>query len=181
LTIGDRQSKIVKLNYREAAGAPMKHFFFSILLIVGLTSGVLAQQEIVPAASTALYELVLEYNDVLDTCTRTGCTNIDELMEFFADDAVRTFVGRATQVGKEAIRNSYLQRAQRLQQVVEVKGIDVWGDLVVCRLERRDTTHTQTGMEHHVRVFLVKGGKIKQLVIVVDPEEDARLRSAEGS
>lgn len=159
----------------------MKHFFFSILLILGLTSGVLAQQEIVPAASTALYELVLEYNDVLDTCTRTGCTNIDELMEFFADDAVRTFVGRATQVGKEAIRNSYLQRAQRLQQVVEVKGIDVWGDLVVCRLERRDTTHTRTGMEHHVRVFLVKGGKIKQLVIVVDPEEDARLRSAEGS
>ena len=86
----------------------MRHFFFSILLIWGLTSGVLAQQEIVPAASTALYELVLEYNDVLDACTRTGCTNIDEVMEFFADDAVRTFVGRAHAVGKEAIRNSYL-------------------------------------------------------------------------
>jgi hypothetical protein len=33
-------------------------------------------------------------------------------------------------------------------------------------------------MEHHVRVFLIKEGKIKQLVVIVDPEEDARLRSA---
>ena len=159
----------------------MKYFLFSLLLILTLPGGARAQEEIVPASSTALYELVLGYNDVLDTCTRTGCTNIDELMQFFADDAVRTFVGRATQVGKEAIRDSYLQRARRLQQVVEVKGIDVWGDLVVCRLERRDTTHTQTGMEHHVRVFLVKDGKIKQLVIMIDPEEDARLRRVEGS
>ena len=75
LTIVDRQSKIVNLNYREAAGDPMKYFFFSILLILGLTSWVLAQQEIVPAASTALYELVLEYNDVLDTCTQTSCSS----------------------------------------------------------------------------------------------------------
>ena len=156
----------------------MKYFFCCLLLVLGLSSGAGAQQEILPASSTAIYQLVLGYNDVLDTCTRTGCTNIDELMEYFADDAVRTFVGRATQVGKEAIRDSYLQRARRLQQVVEVKGIEVWGDLVVCRLERRDSNHTQTGMEHHVRVFLIKEGKIKQLVVIVDPEEDARLRSA---
>ena len=158
----------------------MKHCIFSFLLILGLPMGALAQEAIVPASSTAIYELVLGYNDVLDTCTRTGCTNIDELMAYFTDDAVRTFVGRATQVGKEAIRTSYIERAQRLQQVVEVKGIEVWGDLVICRLERRDTTHTQTGMEHHVRVFLVKDGKIKQFVIIIDEEEDARLRSVGG-
>ena len=103
----------------------MKHCIFSFLLILGLPMGALAQEAIVPASSTAIYELVLGYNDVLDTCTRTGCTNIDELMAYFTDDAVRTFVGRATQVGKEAIRTSYIERAQRLQQVVEVKGIEV--------------------------------------------------------
>lgn len=157
----------------------MKHFFISLLFVWGLSSGAGAQQEILPASSTAIYQLVLGYNDVLDTCTRTACTNIDELMEYFADDAVRTFVGRATQVGKEAIRDSYLQRARRLQQVVEVKSVEVWGDLVVSRLERRDSNHTLTGVEHHVRVFLIKEGKIKQLVVIVDPEEDARLRSSE--
>ena len=175
----------------------MKHFLFPLFLFLSLPVGIFAQDdtksprdqieamgegsgEIGPASSSAMYELALGYNDVLDTCTRTGCANIDELMEFFADDAVRTFVGRATQVGKEAIRQSYIQRAQRLQQVVEVKGIDVWGDLVVCRMERRDTNHTRVGMEHHVRVLLVKGGKIKHLIVIVDPEEDASLRAREG-
>ncbi len=71
----------------------MKHFFISLFFVWGLSSGAGAQQEILPASSTAIYQLVLGYNDVLDTCTRTACTNIDELMEYFADDAVRTFVG----------------------------------------------------------------------------------------
>jgi len=158
----------------------MKHFLFPLFLLLSLRLGILAQDEIGPASSSAMYELALGYNDVLDTCTRTGCANIDELMDFFTDDAVRTFVGRATQVGKEAIRQSYIQRAQRLQQVVEVKGIEIWGDLVVCRMERRDTNHTRVGMEHHVRVLLVKGGKIKQLIVIVDPEEDESLRAREG-
>ncbi len=175
----------------------MKHFLFPLFLFLSLPVGIFAQddtksprdkieamgegsREIGPASSSAMYELALGYNDVLDTCTRTGCANIDELMEFFADDAVRTFVGRATQVGKEAIRQSYIQRAHRLQQVVEVKGIDVWGDLVVCRMERRDTNHTRVGREHHVRVLLVKGGKIKHLIVIVDPEEDESLRAREG-
>ncbi len=175
----------------------MKHFLFSLFLFLALPVGTFAQDEtkstrdkieamgvgsgeIGPASSRAMYELALGYNDVLDTCTRTGCANIDELMDFFADDAVRTFVGRVTQVGKEAIRQSYIQRAQRLQQVVEVRGIEVWGDLVVCRMERRDTNHTRVGMEHHVRVLLVKGGKIKHLIVIVDPEEDASLRAGEG-
>ena len=121
----------------------MKHFLFPLFLFLSLPVDIFAQRdtksprdqieamgegsrEIGPASSSAMYELALGYNDVLDTCTRTGCANIDELMEFFADDAVRIFVGRATQVGKEAIRQSYIQRAQKLQQVVEVKGIDVW-------------------------------------------------------
>ena len=44
----------------------------------------------------------------------------------------------------------------------------------------RDTNHTRAGVEHHVRVLLVKGGKIKQLIVIVDPEEDASLRAREG-
>ncbi len=47
-------------------------------------------------------------------------------------------------------------------------------------MERRDTNHTRAGMEHHVRVLLVKGGKIKQLIVIVDPEEDESLRAREG-
>ena len=120
------------------------------------------------------------YNDVLDTCTRTGCANIDELMDFFADDAVRTFVGRATQVGKEAIRQSYIQRAQRLQQVVEGQGYRNMGRLGCLPYGASRHQPYSGGDGAHVRVLLVKGGKIKQLIVIVDPEEDESLRAREG-
>jgi len=61
--------------------------------------------------------------------------------------------------------------------VVELKGIDMWDDLVVCQIERRDTTFTQSGVEPQLRILLVKGGKIKQVAVVIDPEAYARMRS----
>ena len=132
--------------------------------------------EIGPAVSSDLIRLAVAYNDALDLCTRTQASNIDEVMEFFAEDAMRVNVGQEPAVGKAAIRESFLRRSARLQQVVELKGIELWGDLVVCRIERRDTTHTASGLEHHLRILLVKEGKIKRLIVVVDPEEDNRLK-----
>ena len=132
--------------------------------------------EIRPAVSSDLIRLAVAYNDALDRCTRTQGSNIDEVMEFFADDAMRVTVGQEPAVGKPAIRESFLRRSARLQQVVELRGIELWGDLVVCRIERKDTTHTSSGLEHHLRILLVKEGKIKRLIVVVDPEEDIRLK-----
>ena len=132
--------------------------------------------EIGPAVSSDLIRLAIGYNDALDRCTRTQGSNIDQVMEFFADDAMRVSVGREPAVGKSAIRESFLRRSERLQQVVELRGIELWGDLVVCRVERKDTTHTASGLEHHLRILLVKEGKIKRLIVVVDPEEDSRLK-----
>ena len=97
-------------------------------------------------------------------------------MDLFAEDAVRVSVGREPAVGKAAIRDSFLRRSERLQQVVELRGIELWGDLVICRVERKDTTHTSSGLEHHLRILLVKEGKIKQVIVVVDPEEDSLLK-----
>jgi len=80
------------------------------------------------AASSALFRLAVTYNDALDRCTLTGGWNIDAVMSFFADDAVRIVTGVGdgagitTQVGKEAIRAGFLQRAARLQQRVELTG-----------------------------------------------------------
>ena len=132
--------------------------------------------EIGPAVSSELVRLAVAYNDALDRCTRTGGENIDEVMEFFADDAMRITVGQEPSVGKAAIRESFMRRSARLQQVGEIRGIELWGDLVVCRIERRDTTHAVEGLEHHLRILLVKGGLIKRLIVVVDPEEDLRLK-----
>ena len=132
--------------------------------------------EIGPALSSDLIRLAVAYNDALDRCTRTHGSNIDEVMEFFADDAMRVTVGQEPAVGKPAIRESFLRRSARLQQVVELRGIELWGDFVVCRIERKDTTHTASGLEHHLRILLVKEGKIKRLIVVVDPEEDSRLK-----
>ena len=132
--------------------------------------------QIGPALSSELIRLAVAYNDALDRCTVTNGSNIDEVMEFFADDAVRVTVGQEPAVGKPAIRESFLRRSERLQQVVELRGIELWGDFIVCRIERDDTTHTASGLEHHLRILLVKQGKIKQLIVVVDPQEDSRLK-----
>ena len=125
-----------------------------------------------------MIRLAVAYNDALDRCTLTNGSNIDEVMEFFADDAMRVTVGQEPAVGKPAIRESFLRRSSRLQQVVELRGIELWGDFVVCRIERQDSTHTASGLEHHLRILLVKEGKIKRLIVVVDPEEDSRLKPA---
>ena len=132
--------------------------------------------EIGPALSSDLIRLAVAYNDALDRCTLTNGSNIDDVMEFFADDAVRVTVGQEPAVGKPAIRESFLRRSERLRQVVELRGIELWGDFVVCRIERKDSTHTASGLEHHLRILLVKEGKIKRLIVVVDPEEDGRLK-----
>ena len=132
--------------------------------------------EIGPAISSDLIRLAVAYNDALDRCTLTHGSNIDEVMEFFTDDAIRVTVGQDPAVGKPAIRESFLRRSGRLQQVVELRGIELWGDFVVCRIERKDTTHTASGLEHHLRILLVKEGKITRLIVVVDPEEDTRLK-----
>jgi hypothetical protein len=146
-----------------------------------------------PAASNDLIRLALTYSEALDRCTRTGGANIDEVMDLFAEDAVWVLagggrrgaryqesvelVGGETLVGKAAIRASFLRRAGRYQQVAELKGVDVWGDLVICRGERRDTTFAQEGLERQVRILLVKGGKIQQVTIVFDPEAFERMRT----
>ena len=134
------------------------------------------KMEIGTAVSNDQIRLAVAYSEALDRCTRTGGSNIDEVMDFFAEDAFRVTVGRDPAIGKAAIRDSFLKRSDRLQQVVELKGIELWGDLVICRIERKDTTHTESGLEHHLRILLVKEGKIKRLIVVVDPEEDNRLK-----
>ena len=136
--------------------------------------------EVGPAISSDLIRLAVAYNDALDRCTRTEGSNIDEVMEYFAEDATRLTVGQEPAVGKPAIRETFLQRSARLQQVVELRGIELWGDFVVCRIERKDTTHTASGLEHHLRILLVKDGKIKRLIVVVDSEEDNRLKPNES-
>ncbi len=132
--------------------------------------------EIGPALSSDLIRLAVDYNDALDRCTVTNGSSIDEVMEFFTEDAIRVTVGQNPTVGKHAIRESFLRRSGRLQQVVELRGIELWGDFVVCRIERKDTTHTASGLEHHLRILSVKEGKINRLIVIVDPEEDSRLK-----
>ena len=128
------------------------------------------------AASSALIRLAVDYNDVLDRCTQTGGANIDELMDLFAEGATWTVVGVTSLAGKAAIREMFLGRTARYQQVVEIRGIELWGDLVICRGERRDTTFVQAGGEKQIRILLVKGGKIEQVIVVFDPDAYAHMR-----
>ena len=131
---------------------------------------------IAPAASSVLIRLAVEYNDALDRCTQTGGANIDELMDLFAEGATWTVVGVTSLVGKAAIREMFLRRTARYQQVAEIRGIELCGDLVICHAERRDTTFVQAEGERQIRILLVKGGKIEQVIVVFDSEAYARMR-----
>lgn len=35
---------------------------------------------------------------------------------------------------------------------------------------------TGSGVEHHLRVLLIKDGLIMRITVITDPEEDSRLR-----
>lgn len=59
--------------------------------------------------------------------------------------------------------------------------MELWGDLIVCRLERRDSTHARPGVEHNVRIMDVKEGKIVRLIVVNDPTEGRSLRTPGGN
>jgi hypothetical protein len=121
-------------------------------------------------ASSAMIRLAVDYNDALDRCTQTGGANIDDLMDLFADGATWTTVGLASLVGKASIREMFLARAARYQQDVQIRGIELCGDLVICHGERRDTTFMREGRQPGMRVLLVKGGKIEQVIVVIDPD-----------
>lgn len=64
----------------------------------------------------------------------------------------------------------------RLQQLVELRGIDSCGDWVVCRQERRDTPYVEVVSVTMSASLLVMNGRIKQLIVLVDREEQMRLR-----
>ena len=60
--------------------------------------------DIGPALSSELITLAVAYNDALDRCTVTNGSNIEEVMEFFTDDAIRVTVGQNPAVGKTEIK-----------------------------------------------------------------------------
>ena len=61
------------------------------------------------------------YNDALDRCTRTQGSTIDDVMEFFADDAVRVTVGQEPAIGKPAVRESFLRRLAQPSKELRAK------------------------------------------------------------
>src|SRR5262249_53851724 len=70
-------------------------------------------------------------------CTQTGGANIDELMDLFAEGATWTIAGVTSLVGKPAIREMFHARAARYWQDVQIRGIELSGDL--GHLPRRAT------------------------------------------
>ena len=125
--------------------------------------------------SNARHRLALNFNEVMNRCLQSGCTNIEELIGFFADDC--SYLDDTGQLwnGKENIRKRFLHTQPAAGTLDRIEGIDVAGSIVTLRLERRRLfkagKYDVAEVKPHVQVILLKGGRIARLISVISPDE----------
>lgn len=124
----------------------------------------------------SMHRLALDFNEAINRCIQTKCSNIDELMGFLANDATVITATGETERGKAAIRKGMIRRTAKQPEIVSrLQGLDVWDQMIVCRVE--DARQFSVGkykaseLSHHVDILVVKNGKITRWVTVTPVSE----------
>jgi len=121
------------------------------------------------------HRFALNFNEAMNRCIQSGCTNVEEIIGFFADDA--SYIDDAGQVwnGRASIRKRLLRTKSDAATSDRIEGIDVAGSVVTLRLERRRVFKTgkydAAEIKPHVQVILLKTGRIARLISVISPDE----------
>jgi hypothetical protein len=125
--------------------------------------------------SNANHRLALNFNEAMNRCFQSGCTNIEEVIDFFTDES--SYLDDSGQLwnGKAGIRKRFLRTPAAEGTSDRIEGIDVTGSVVTLRLERRRIIkagkYDATEVKPHIQVIVVKGGRIARLISVIPPEE----------
>jgi hypothetical protein len=129
-------------------------------------------------ATNASHRLALNFNEAMNRCLQSACSNVEEVIGFFADDG--TYVDEAGQVwnGKAAIKKRLTRSAGDPAPSDRIAGIEVHGVLITLHLERRRNFKDDkrpgwaiTQVNPHVQVLLLKGARITRLISVIAPDE----------
>jgi hypothetical protein len=125
--------------------------------------------------ANANHRLALNFNEAMNRCLQSGCTNIEEVIGFFADES--SYLDDSGQLwnGKADIRKRFLRTPAAEGTSDRIEGIDVTRSVVTLRLERRRVIkagkYDATEVKPHIQVIVVKGGRIARLISVIPPEE----------
>jgi len=117
----------------------------------------------------------LNFNEAMNRCLQTGCTNIEEVIGFFADEC--SYLDDSGQLwnGKASIRKQLLRSKTVAGISDRIEGIDVAGSVVTLRLERRRAfkagKYDAAEVKPHVQVILLKGGRVARFISVISPDE----------
>jgi len=128
--------------------------------------------------TNASHRLALNFNEAMNRCLQSACSNVGEVIGFFADDG--TYVDEAGQAwnGKAAIRKRLTRSAGDPASSDRIAGIEVHGVLITLHLERhrKIKDNKRPGwaiakVNPHVQVLLLKDGRIARLISVIAPDE----------
>jgi hypothetical protein len=125
--------------------------------------------------SNTSQRFALNFNEAMNRCLQTGCTNIEEVIGFFANDC--SYLDDFGQLwnGKASIRKQFLRTQTTAGTSDRIEGVDVAGSVVTLRLERRRVfkagKYDAAEVKPHVQVILLKDGQIVRLISVISPDD----------
>jgi hypothetical protein len=166
VSIQERVRQTFKLKHEETdMSTPTVRIVTLVVLVLVFGSAH------VYASDPGPYDVARQLNEALNRCMATGCSNVDDVLAYFTDDALYADdVGTVT--GKSAIRTRLMRpHAPKIQD--KILGIDLMDSLVVMRLERRREFKTGkfSGAEvrPHVQVLVLRGNAVERLLSVLAP------------
>ena len=125
--------------------------------------------------TNASHRLAINFNEAMNRCLQSACSNIEDVIGFFADGG--SYLDDAGQMwnGKVAIRRRLARTVADPSTLDRIEGIEVAGPIITLRLERRRVIKVEkysiTQVNAHVQVVLIKGGRITRLISVIAPDD----------
>lgn len=123
----------------------------------------------------AKHRTALNFNEAMNRCLASGCKNLEEVMGFFAEDAVYLDEAGHSWSGVAAIRKQLARTTAAPGTSDRIEGLDVSGLMITLRLERRRVLPGDkwavTQVNPHVQVIVLKSGRIARLISVIPPDE----------
>lgn len=126
-------------------------------------------------SSNAAHRLTLNFNEAMNRCLLSNCSNAEEVIAFFSDDC--SYLDDSGQLwkGKAEIRKHFAQSTAKSDTSDRIEGLDVFESMVTLRLQRRRLIkagkYDAAEIKPHMQILLLSGDKIVRLISVMPPDK----------